>query len=98
MTIGKRIKHLREKKGFTQAEFGKLLGLSDKAVSTWENDTKVPRMSTIQKISDMFCVSTSYLMGEKEEKNHRGAVKIPVMGNVAAGTPITAIQEYIDVA
>ena len=98
MTIGKRIRHLREKKGYTQAEFGKMLGLSDKAVSTWENDTKVPRMSTLQRIADIFCVSTSYLVGEKEEKNHRGAVKIPVMGNVAAGTPITAIQEYIDVA
>ena len=75
MTIGKRIKYLREKKGYTQAEFGKLLGLSDKAVSTWENDIKTPRMSTLQKIADIFCVSTSYLVGEREEKNHRGAVK-----------------------
>ena len=98
MTIGKRIRHLREKKGYTQAEFGKLLGLSDKAVSTWENDTKVPRMSTLKNIAELFNVPTSYLVGDKEQKNHRGAVKIPVMGNVAAGTPITAIQEYIDVA
>jgi repressor LexA len=98
MTIGKRIKHLREKKGYTQAEFGKLLGLSDKAVSTWENDIKTPRMSTLHNIADIFCVSTSYLVGEKENKNHKGAVKIPVLGNVAAGTPITAVQEYIDVA
>lgn len=97
MSIGKRIKHLREKKGYTQAEFGKLLGLSDKAVSTWENDIKTPRMSTLKKIADIFCVSTSYLVGEKEEKIHKGAVKIPVLGNVAAGTPITAVQEYIDI-
>lgn len=98
MTIGKRIKGLRERNGYTQAEFGKLLGLSDKAVSTWENDIKVPRMNTLQKIADIFNVSTSYLVGEKENKHLRGAVKIAVMGNVAAGTPITAIQEYIDVA
>lgn len=97
MTIGKRIKGLRERNGYTQAEFGKLLGLSDKAVSTWENDIKVPRMNTLQKIADIFNVSTSYLVGEKENKHLRGAVKIAVMGNVAAGTPITAIQEYIDI-
>lgn len=98
MTIGKRIKHLREKKGYTQAEFGKLLGLSDKAVSTWENDTKTPRMSTLHKMAEIFCVSTSYLVGEREPKNNKGAVKIPVLGNVAAGTPITAVEEYIDIA
>jgi len=98
MTIGKRIKRLRERKGLTQAELGKLLGLSDKAVSTWENDLKVPRMSTLQKIADIFCVSGSYLMGENGKNAHKGAVKIPVMGNVAAGTPIMAVQEYIDIA
>ncbi len=98
MTIGKRIKRLREKKGLTQAEFGKLLGLTDKAVSTWENDIKVPRMATLQRIADLFCISTAYLVGEPEEKKAGGALKIPVMGNVAAGTPITAVQEYIDLA
>ena len=100
MTIGKRIKHLREKRGYTQAEFGKLLGLSDKAVSTWENDLKIPRMATLHKIADMFDVPTSYLVGESagENKSKKGAVKIPVLGNVAAGTPITAVQEYIDIA
>lgn len=98
MTLGNRIKHLREKNGYTQAEFGKLLGLSDKAVSTWENDLKIPRMSTLQNIADVFCVPTSYLIGEKDNKTHKGSVKIPVLGNVAAGTPITAVQEYIDIA
>ena len=51
---GKNIKRLRESAGLTQAELGKLAGASDKAVSTWENDTRVPRMGSIQKNSRLF--------------------------------------------
>ncbi len=98
MTIGKRIKLMREKRGWTQAELGEKLGLSDKAVSTWENDIKVPRMSTIQKIADLFRVTQGFLLGEEQQsRSSEEAVKIPIMGNVAAGTPIMAVQEYIDI-
>ena len=99
MTFGKRIKLMREKKGWTQAELGERLGLSDKAVSTWEKDIKVPRVSTIQKIADLFHVSQAFLLGEEERsaRPNRASVKIPVLGNVAAGTPIMAVEEYFDI-
>ncbi|MBR6682102.1 MAG: helix-turn-helix domain-containing protein [Clostridia bacterium] len=99
MTFGKRIKLMREKKGWTQAELGERLGLSDKAVSTWEKDIKVPRVSTIQKIADLFGVTQGFLLGEEDRpvRPNREAVKIPVLGNVAAGTPIMAVEEYFDI-
>ncbi len=99
MTFGKRIKLMREKKGWTQAELGERLGLSDKAVSTWEKDIKVPRVSTIQKIADLFHVTQGFLLGEEDRPAHpnRASVKIPVLGNVAAGTPIMAVEEYFDI-
>ncbi len=99
MTFGKRIKLMREKKGWTQAELGERLGLSDKAVSTWEKDIKVPRVSTIQKIADLFGVTQGFLLGEEDRtaRPNRASIKIPVLGNVAAGTPIMAVEEYFDI-
>lgn len=57
MTIGERIKNLREEHGMTQAELGLICGVSDKAISTWENDKNIPRMGAIQKMADYFHIS-----------------------------------------
>lgn len=59
MSIGSNIKTLRESEGLNQIEFGKIAGVSDKAVSTWENDIKIPRMGAIQKIADHFGIQKS---------------------------------------
>ena len=40
MSIGKNIRLLREQNNMSQEEFGRIAGVTDKAVSTWENDTK----------------------------------------------------------
>lgn len=62
MSIGNNIKWLRESRNLTQAEFGKIAGVSDKAVSTWENGTAEPRMGAIQKIADYFGVSKGWII------------------------------------
>lgn len=59
MSIGANIKRLREAKNITQRELGEAVGVSDKAVSTWELEVKEPRMGTIQKLADFFGVSKS---------------------------------------
>lgn len=48
MTISESIKELRTMHHMTQAEFGKIAGVSDKAVSTWENGTAEPRLDAQQ--------------------------------------------------
>lgn len=48
----------------SQEEFGKIAGVTDKAVSTWENDTKIPRMGAIQRISDYFGIRKSDIIEE----------------------------------
>ena len=65
MGIAENIKALREQHNMTQAEFGKIAGVSDKAVSTWENGTAEPRMGAIQKIADYFHIPKSVLIEDK---------------------------------
>ena len=62
MPIGENIKRLRIIHGLSQKELAQIAGVSDKAVSTWENGTKEPRMGAVQKIADYFGLKKSNLI------------------------------------
>lgn len=62
MGISENIKLLREQYGLSQKELGKIAGVSDKAVSTWEQGIKEPRMGAIQKIADHFGIQKSNII------------------------------------
>lgn len=59
MNISENIKKLRQLYNLTQSELGKIAGVSDKAVWTWENGTAEPRMGAIQRIADYFHINKS---------------------------------------
>lgn len=63
-----RIKSLREEHGMTQSELGKLLSVKDAAISKYESE-KVPLTTeTILRLSEIFSVSTDYLLGQTDSK------------------------------
>lgn len=62
MGISENIRILRECHNLTQAEFGVIAGVSDKAVSTWENGSAEPRTGAIQRIADHFGLTKSALI------------------------------------
>ena len=62
MSISINIKNLRERHGLTQKEFAEIANVSDKAVSTWENGTKIPRMGALQLLADHFGILKSDLI------------------------------------
>ncbi len=104
MSLGSRIKQLREDRELSQVELAKILGVTDKAVSTWENDLKVPRMGTLELLAKYFGVTKSYIIEGTEFKQNAGipiitTVKVPLLGNIACGSPVLAvenIEDYID--
>ena len=63
MSIGNNIRHLRESHQLTQKDLGAILGVSDKAVSTWENGSKAPRTATLQRLASYFGITTDQLLG-----------------------------------
>ena len=67
MSIADNIKRIRESHGMTQLEFAQIAGVSDKAVSTWENGLKIPRMGPIQKISTHFGITISEILSDDEK-------------------------------
>ncbi len=59
---GATIKKLREKKGLTQTELAKILGVSSKAVSKWECAKGLPDITLLEPLSKALGVSLSELM------------------------------------
>lgn len=59
MAIGDNIKSLRQQYNLSQAELANVAGVSDKAVSSWEQNKSVPRMGPIQRMADFFGIQKS---------------------------------------
>ncbi len=91
MEIGKKIRHLREKHKMSQDELAKRIGYTSRSsINKIEKDGRGIPSNKITLIANVFGVSPAYLMGWEEKKS---TVKIPVLGTVAAGTPIEAITD-----
>ena len=58
-----RIKLLREKRGLTQAELAKQLGITRSGVNAWEMGISVPSTQYIVELAQFFGVSADYLLG-----------------------------------
>ena len=109
MEISKKIYALRNDYKLTQTEFGKIAGVSDKAVSAWENGSRDPKVKPIQRICDHFGIDINSFI-DKNNDIYRSDLplnvipvknmqKIPLIGQIACGTPILAeenITDYID--
>ena len=63
MRIGERIKYLREAKGLTQKDVATKLGLESAAISKYELNLREPNIEALKKLSEIFEVSTDFLLG-----------------------------------
>ena len=64
-SFGNFISALRIRRGLSQYQLGALVGVSDKAVSKWENGVSKPRISTIVKLSEVLDIGTDELLACK---------------------------------
>ena len=64
--VSDRIKFLREQKNYTQTDLAKKLGITRSSVNAWELGISVPSTQYIVELSNIFSVSTDYLLGVKK--------------------------------
>lgn len=62
--VGKRIRLMREERGWLQRDLAKKINVSDKAVSAWETGVAEPRMGAIAKLCEVFHCKVSDLTGQ----------------------------------
>ena len=94
--FNERLKTLRIQRKMTQSELAKKIYISQPAYSKYEVGTASPNPETLSKIADALDVSVAYLLGSDSQPARPGYIRIPVLGRVAAGIPIDAIEEVID--
>lgn len=106
LEIGKRIRKLRKEHHYTQATLAKALSVKPTTVASWEQGRNKPLMDKVQKISLLFNIPVSELVDDNDIFNKPSnviyplsdslqRVKIPIIGQIACGDPITA-EENIE--
>lgn len=69
---GKLIRECRIQKNYTQSELGDLVGVSNKAVSRWENGESFPDVGVLENLASILDVNIQDIItGEKEEKERK---------------------------
>jgi transcriptional regulator with XRE-family HTH domain len=62
MKIADRIQNLRKSKGMSQEELADRIGVARQAVSKWESELATPDLEKVVIMSDIFEVTTDYLL------------------------------------
>ncbi|MDY3051616.1 MAG: helix-turn-helix transcriptional regulator [Ndongobacter sp.] len=76
MILADKIIDLRKKNGWSQEELAEKLNISRQSISKWEGAQSVPDMNKILRLSEVFGVSTDYLL--KDEISAPEGTNVPV--------------------
>lgn len=70
MTLGNRIKQLRQQRGWSQAQLANKLNVHQKQISGYERDIHSPSIELLVRLAELFNVSLDYIaFDNREEKN-----------------------------
>lgn len=104
MSIGKKLKMLRSKSDLSLDELATHLNKSVNKdeeryimfnkgkLSKWENDREEPKLSALKYVADFYDVSVDSIISD----NDKSDLGVPLIGKIAAGTPIFADQNIED--
>ena len=70
-TLGERIKQLRTEKELTQEDLAQKLNVSKSSISLYETNTREPSISTLIALTQLFDVSTDYILGISDYRHTR---------------------------
>ena len=87
LELGKKIRQLRKFSGMTQEQLAEKLHVSRQALSKWENDTSLPDLESVIKISRLFQISLEELLLEEKhvEENRIQDTGNEEYGGIIAG-------------
>lgn len=108
MTLGTRIRALRDKSHIERQQLADGIGITYHALSKYETDEREPDFDVLLKLADYFQVTTDYLLSRTDNTVPPASLNlisekqrnIPILGTIRAGLPILAdenIEGYLDV-
>lgn len=90
------LRTLRKQQGLTQREVADRLGIHCTTYTKYETGASEPNFEMLRKLTELYGVSTDYLLGQISGPNTKKGKLIPVLGDVAAGIPIEAVTDIVD--
>ena len=96
MNIADRIQYLRKQKGLSQEELADKIGVSRQAVSKWESEQSTPDLDKIIVMSDLFEVTTDYILKgiEPVSTTSKKTIKALYLGFVLVFATIAGIWSF----
>ena len=104
-SISTRIQQAMDIRGLKQTDLVERTKISKGSLSSYVSGRYAPKQNNIYLLAKALNVNVEWLMGadipmtyfkEVRSSDHNPAVRIPVLGRVAAGIPINAVEETID--
>lgn len=86
MNLGDNIYTLRTKKNMSQGDLADALNVSRQSVSKWENNSAVPELEKLLKMSELFEVSLDELVGRSAPKQKAADESAPTVQQVIIQT------------
>lgn len=83
-----RLKDLRDRLGYTQSDLAKKLSITRASVNAWEMGISAPSTSWLVELSNLFHVTTDYLLGLDD--------CITIRTNTLSDRAVTAILNTVD--
>ena len=104
MSIGENIARFRKEKGWTQAELGERIGVSNQAISKWELGITMPDIMLLPILADTFCMYIDELFSRnvKAQRYNDFCAEFPwaddsvVRGVVCEGRKILQCTELVE--
>lgn len=96
MILAEKIMELRKKNGWSQEELAFQMDVSRQSVSKWESGASIPDLERILKLSQLFGVSTDYLLKEELEDLPASSPEISDGDNGRRRVTMEVASEYME--
>ena len=83
--LSEKIKEIRKKNYLNQSAFAKMIGVTQSAVSQWENDLTRPNSYQLEAIASSFNISIDELLADNINEEKPSAPKTPEARIVSGG-------------
>lgn len=97
-TMAENIKYYMDLHGVDRNTICNALNIKYSTFSEWVNARAYPRIDKIELMAHYFGISKADLVEPRGEMNNHATrgIRIPVLGKVAAGLPISAVEDVLD--
>jgi repressor LexA len=94
--MGDNIQYYMNLNRIERRDLAKALDVPYSSLTDWINGNTYPRIDKIQKMAEFFHIEKSDLVEPRNSTKKTQAVRIPVLGRIAAGVPLEMVEDIVD--